>query len=485
MFAAVTFHNLLVGEILPSLTERRPRPRIGVLPTGHRIYWDQFPQLKKMGDAMYSALRRHLSDIGDVVAPDLVDTPEKARAAVDFFGANEIDILLIFPFGYTTGMCIAPVARSISVPIRVFNAHEDSSYDYRSADTAIYLHHEGVCCIPEYAGTLVELGKKFKVCTGHFKDSRFWSEIRSDCLGAAAARVFKSLNFGVIGKSYDGMTDMPIDEHRLLKATGRLLDRPEVEEIENAFARVGSKQIENMFEQFRSMYDVDETVTNEHLRTSAQIAVAFDEVITKRDISAFGYYWWGEKEIVTQLRAQSSLAVSRLAALGRPGVTEGDVKTAMAMKIMDLLGAGGMFVEFFSMDFDQNFFMFGHDGPANINVADGRAKLQHLAVHHGKTGHGLGIDFKIPNGPVTLLNLTQFAAGPTFKLIYSTAEAIGGEILNIGNPNCRIRVTKPMHVFMDEWCQHGPSHHIAIGLGDSARELESFAEAAGFTCVRV
>lgn len=467
------------------LTRRVPRPRIGLLATGHRIYWDQFPQLKSMGEKMYGALQRRLQDFGEVIAPELVDTPDKARAAATFFQTNLVDILLIFPFGYTTGSCVAPVASAVSVPIRLLNAHEDSAYDYASSDTAIYLHHEGVCCIPEYAGTLVELGKAFKVRTGHFADTRFWGEIGADCLGAAAARVFKSLNFGLIGKTYDGMTDMPIDEHRLLKTTSRLLDRPEVEEIENAHARVTEQQIENMFEQLRDMYDVDASVTNEHLRASAQIAVAFDEVIMRHDINAFGYYWWGEKNLITQLRAQSALAVSRLTALGRPGVTEGDVKTAMALKIMDLLGAGGMFVEFFSMDFEEDFFLLGHDGPANINVADAKARLQHLSVHHGKTGHGLGIDLRFPNGPVTLLNLTQFAAGPKFKLIYTVGEAIPGDILNIGNPNCRVRVSKPIHEFMDAWCQQGPSHHIALGLGDRSIQLEAFAEAIGFTCARV
>src|SRR4029077_6700401 len=157
---------------------------------------------------------------------------------------------------------------------------------------------------------------------------------------------------------------------------------------------VTDRQLNDMFQQLREMYDVDETVANDHLRFSAQVAGALDEVTNKHNIHGFGYYWWGEKEFVTQLRSQSALAVSRLTALGRPGVTEGDVKTAMAMKIMDLFGAGGMFVEFFSMDFKENFFLFGHDGPANINVADGKAKLQYLTVHHGKTGHGLGIDFR-------------------------------------------------------------------------------------------
>jgi L-arabinose isomerase len=281
------------------------------------------------------------------------------------------------------------------------------------------------------------------------------------------------------------MADMPIDEHRLLRATGRMLVRPEVEEIENAYHRVSEAQLEDMYGQFRDMYDVDATVTDEHLRFAAQTAVAFDEVITRHDIYAFGFYWWGARERVTQLRAQADLAVSRLAALGRPGVTEGDVKSAMACKILDLLGGGGMFVEFFAMDLREGFFLMGHDGPSNINVAQGRPRLTHLEVHHGKSGHGLGIDFDMRQGPVTLLNLTQFDAGETFKLIYSVAEVIPGPILNIGNPNCRVRVGRPMHEFMDAWCQQGPSHHIALGVGDHSAALETFAEAMRWRVVRV
>ncbi len=467
------------------LDARVPRPRIGLLPTGHSYYWAQFPRLKTMGEAMYAKLRAHLEKIGDVVAPELVDTAEKAQAAGEFFQRADVDILLLFPFGYTPGMCIVPAVRNLTVPIRILNAHEDSSYDYAKADTTVYLHHEGPCCIPEYASALITLGKKFKVRTGAFGDDRLWREVREDCLGAAVARVFRGLNFGVIGETYTHMTDMPTDEHRLLRSTGKLLVRPEVEEILEAFNRVTPAQVKAMCRQFREMYDVDPTVTDKHLSVSAQLAVAFDGVIARHDISAFGYYWWGEKESVTLLRSQSALAVSRLAALGRPGVTEGDVKTAMAMKIMDLLGGGGMFLEFFAMDFDRNFLLMGHDGPSNINVAAGRPKLQHLEVHHGKSGHGLGIDFAMREGPVTLLNLTQFDAGETFKLIYTVGEVIPGDVLNIGNPNCRVRVPMPIHLFMDAWCQQGPSHHVALGAGDHCAEIESFAETMGFRSVRV
>jgi len=463
----------------------QPRPKIGLLPAGHNYYWHQFPNLRDMGLGMYGRLREMLDEYADIVAPELVDSPEQAREAGEMFRREKVDLVLAFPFGYTPSMNVVPALVGQDVPIRVLNAHEDRSYDYANADTAQYLHHEGVCCIPEIAGVLTSQDTRFRVCTGAFDDVRLQRELADDFRGAAAARFFKQMNVGLIGQVYTGMGDMPIDEHRLLHATGRLLVRPEVEEIENAYNRVTEAQLEDMYRQFRELYEVDETVTNEHMRFSAQLAVAFDAVITRHAIDAFGFYWWGERELVTQLRSQAGLAVSRLAGLGRPGVTEGDVKSAMAMKVLGLLGAGGMFVEFFSMDFDEDFILMGHDGPSNVSMAAGCPSLKHLEVHHGKSGHGLGIDFEMPLGTVTLLNLTQFDAGDTFKLIYSVAEVVPGPTLRIGNPNCRVRVGRPIHEFIDSWCQQGPSHHVAIGTGDQSAALETFAEAVHFQIVRV
>jgi hypothetical protein len=124
----------------------------------------------------------------------------------------------------------------------------------------------------------------------------------------------------------------------------------------------------------------------------------------------------------------------------------------MGMKAMDLLDAGGMFVEFFAMDFDEDFMLVGHAGPSNITMASGRPRLKHLDVQHGKSGHGLGIDSDIRPGPVTLINLTQNDPGETFKLIYTVGEVVPGPTLAIGNPNCRVRLQKPLHEFMDAWC---------------------------------
>ncbi len=151
---------------MPDLTSRLPLPKIGLLPLGHSYYWDQFPRLQEMGRRMGAKLRARLEALGEVIALDLVDTPEKSAAAGDLFRRERIDLLLVFPFGYTPGMNLVPAVRGLDVPLRLLNAHEDSSYDYAAADTTDYLRHEGVCCIPEFAGALVALGRRFRVITG-------------------------------------------------------------------------------------------------------------------------------------------------------------------------------------------------------------------------------------------------------------------------------------------------------------------------------
>ena len=73
---------------------------------------------------MYERLRTHLEEIGEIIAPELVDTMEKARRAGEFFRRQDLDILLVFPFGYTPGMCVLPAVEKVDVPIRLPCAHE-------------------------------------------------------------------------------------------------------------------------------------------------------------------------------------------------------------------------------------------------------------------------------------------------------------------------------------------------------------------------
>ena len=167
-----------------------------------------------------------------------------------------------------------------------------------------------------------------------------------------------------------------------------------------------------------------------------------------------------------------------LNAQGFPMCGEFDIKTCIAMFIMDRLNIGGSFAEFHPFDFEEDYIMVGHDGPHHIAIADGKPVLRSLKKYHGKPGSGASVEFKLKEGPITMLGITQTGENK-FKFIIVEGYSEKGPIPPTGNTNTRGRCEPNTKNFIKRWVMAGPTHHYALGLGHKADTIAKIADILG------
>ncbi|MBL7734745.1 MAG: arabinose isomerase, partial [Chitinophagaceae bacterium] len=224
---------------------------------------------------------------------------------------------------------------------------------------------------------------------------------------------------------------------------------------------------------------ISEKLKESDLATSARVAVALKRFVDEKGIDGLAYYYEGEDDSVERL-VMSNLIVgnSLLTASGFPMCGESDLKTCIAMMIMDRLGIGGSFAEFHPVDFNENFVLVGHDGPHNLAIAEGRPVLRSLKKYHGKPGFGAGVEFKIKEGPITMLSISSTFDG-RFKFIIAEGESVAGPIPPTGNTNTRGFFKPDVKTFLQRWIKEGPTHHFALGIGHHAATIQKIAQYLG------
>jgi len=163
---------------------------------------------------------------------------------------------------------------------------------------------------------------------------------------------------------------------------------------------------------------------------------------------------------------------------------EFDIKTNVAMFIMDRLDIGGSFAELHPFDFDDDVILIGHDGPHHIKIANGKPILRSLTKYHGKPGSGASVEFKLKEGPITMLGITQKADGK-FRFIIGEGYSKSGPIPPTGNTNTRGYFPPDTRDFIKRWSMEGPTHHYALGIGHKADVIKKIADVLGIDSVIV
>jgi L-arabinose isomerase len=460
---------------------QRQRPRVGVFGIGLEAYWAQFEGLKERLEGYQSQVEGQLQEFGvELVSAGLVDTAPRARQAGERFASEGVDLIVCYVATYATSSQVLPIVQQQRVPVLVLNLQPTAQLDYPNIDTGEWLANCCACCVPELSCALARADIDFNVVSGQlFGDDRAWGLIEDWCVAAAAVRALRSARLGFLGHAYPGMLDMYSDFTSVHAQLGTHVEILEMCDLQSRVGAVTEDELRIKAEQIRDTFDILPGVEEAPLAWATRVACGLDRLVADFDLDGLAYYYRGlDGNEYEELGASLIVGNSLLTARGIPCAGEGDLKTCIAMLLMDALDAGGSYTEFYAMDFVDDFLLMGHDGPGHVAISDSRPMLRQLELFHGKRGTGVSVEFKVKAGPITIVGVTQTRDGE-LKLVAAEGQSLAGPIMQIGNTNSRLQFGLPPAPFMDSWCAQGPTHHVALGIGHQLGRIDKAARLAG------
>ncbi|MCF3108483.1 arabinose isomerase [Niabella sp. CC-SYL272] len=455
--------------------------KIGLMGIGLDAYWDQFEGLQQRLEGYLRVVETRIRAIHPtVVNAGLVDHVDKAFAAGSRFRQEEVDLIFLYVTTYALSATVLPAVQRVKVPVIILNLSPGPHIDYtafnamedRTKMTGEWLAWCSACPVPEIANVFKRTGIQFYQVTGMLhQDDSCWNEIREWVEAAKVAHTMAHNRLGCLGHYYSGMLDIYTDLTLQYAVFGGHIELLEVDELSALRKNVSEKEITERAGLFRELFDVQPDCQETELLRAARTSLALDKLVEKYELGSMAYYYKGtgnaeNEDTMSSIILGNSLLTTR----GIPVAGEYEIKNAQAMKIMDSLGAGGSFTEYYAMDFDDDVVLMGHDGPGHLAIAEGKTKVRPLVVYHGKVGWGLSVEMSVKHGPVTLLSVAETKEG---KLLLLTAEAISvpGPVLQIGNTNSRYRFPSGARNFVNNWNAYGPAHHCAVGVGHVASKI--------------
>ncbi|WAL66181.1 L-fucose/L-arabinose isomerase family protein [Amycolatopsis cynarae] len=463
---------------LERITTRRTR--IGLVAGGLGAYWPQFPELLPQLRASARRVSARLSEMDcEVIDVGFISDAQEGAAAAEKLRVADCDLIIGFLTTYLTASMLVPIAQRSGAPVLLLNLQPTEAMDHATFDTGAWLAYCGACPLPEMANAFRRVGVEFRSVSGYLEDERAWTRIGRWIKAAGVRAAFRTGRHGLMGHLYPGMMDVSTDPTLVSAQLGGHVEILEIDDLRVRVEQVTDAETAERMALAREIFTLDESVVEEDFAWGARVSVALDRLVADFELDSLAYYHRGlNGETHERVGAGLILGASLLTARGIPAVGEYELRTSLAMLLMDRLGAGGSFTELQALNFLDDVVEMGHDGPAHLAISARKPLLRGLGVYHGKRGWGVSVEFDVKHGPVTALGLGQLKDG-TFRLIASEGEVVPGPLLQIGNTTSRVDFGCDPGEWTDAWSGTGIAHHWALGTGHRVAELRAVADLLG------
>jgi L-arabinose isomerase len=462
------------------------RPKVGLVAGGLGAYWPQFPDLLPSLQRSAAVVSERIRALDcDVVDVGFISDAQEGSAAAEKLRVSGCDLIVGFLTTYMTATMLVPVALRSGAPVLLINLQPTEAMDHATFDTGQWLAYCGACPLPEMANAFLRCGVAFRSVSGYLSDERAWARIARWIRAAGVRGALRHGRHGLMGHVYPGMLDVSTDLTLVTANFGGHVEVLEFDDLRVRVDAVSDVETKDRMALAGQVFDLDPSVKEEDFAWAARVSVGLDRLVEDFSLDSLAYYHRGlAGEIHERLGAGMILGASLLTAGGIPAAGEYELRTSLAMMIVDRLGGGGSFTELQALNFADGVVEMGHDGPAHLAISDQRPLLRGLGTYHGKRGWGVSVEFDVSHGPVTAFGIGQLRDG-SFRFVAAEGKVVGGPLLAIGNTTSRVDFGCDPGEWTDRWSATGIAHHWALGTGHLVAGLRATADLLGVEMVEI
>jgi L-arabinose isomerase len=457
----------------------RPLPRIGLLGVMQTLYDEMLPGITERQAGYARDVAGALAGVADVEVTAPVKTRAEVERALRELADRDLDGLLVVMLTYGPAMHVTRALAAAELPICLANIQPLPAVT-DAWDMADLTYNQGVHGAQDTANAMVRAGRTFEVVTGDWRGDGFQAAVGRWARAAAAVTHWRTLKVGVFGYAMNGMGDIRVDEHALLRTLGPQVDALATGDLHRAATAVPEAEVRALIADEDARFEVDPRLGRAERTDHARMQLGLDAILRERGYAAYSTHFGAIAEDGRFARLPLA-AASSLMAKGYAYAAEGDALTAALMSAAQVLLGETQFTEMYAMDFPRDAILMSHMGEGNWGLAreDRPVRLIKRPLGIGGLEDPPTFLFQYRTGPATLATLVALE-GERFRLVVSEGEILDtDELPALEMPYGFFRPDSGVRDCMDAWLRLGGPHHQVLNPGRHAHAWRAFCEAAG------